>query len=189
MKHLAQFIVDSLYEAMHDPYDDMDEFTQGYVDAALFSSTDDDGEPLDSGQYDLSQQAIERMSIDAKEFQEKYADLLRGLDLRTAGHKLWLTRNRHGTGFWDWDSIKDEEIKKKLTQAAHSLREVDLYVGDDGLVHASNEVDMDVPSSPEDVSTMSPDRVIHLYNQAKTEKNPVTRAKMMAQVRAMSQEI
>lgn len=53
------------------------------------------------------------------------------------GHDIWLTRNHHGTGFFD--HFYDSDMEKELTQAAHNLKEVDLYVGDDGVLHFSNE--------------------------------------------------
>jgi hypothetical protein len=50
------------------------------------------------------------------------------------GHDLWLTRNGHGTGFWD-RGLGD--VGERLACAARRMGESDLYVGDDGEVHAS----------------------------------------------------
>lgn len=53
--------------------------------------------------------------------------------LTQAGHDFWLTRNRHGSGFWDGDWPK--RIGDELTRIAESFGEVDLYAGDDDLVY------------------------------------------------------
>lgn len=46
-----------------------------------------------------------------------------------AGHDLYLTRNRHGAGFWDGDW---DELGNKLTEICHEMKECQLYLGDDG---------------------------------------------------------
>lgn len=112
---------------------------QGYIEAALWSSTDDDGTPLDSNftEMDLSDEAREAMERDCAEFLEYNHDavedfmLVTGRTMPDVGHDLWLTRNRHGTGFWDRGG---EGIGEKLTKAAHTLGESVLYVSDDGTV-------------------------------------------------------
>ena len=50
------------------------------------------------------------------------------------GHDFWLTRNRHGAGFWDRGL---EFVGINLTDAAHAWGEFNLYVGDDGLIYGS----------------------------------------------------
>lgn len=113
----------------------MDAFTRAYIEAALWSSTDDDGESLDLYTVDdLAPETLAEMKADCEAFQSEHeADI--GGDLERAGHHFWLTRNRHGAGFWDGDWI--EEVGKRLTKASHAYGEVDLYVGDDGLIHGS----------------------------------------------------
>lgn len=55
-----------------------------------------------------------------------------------AGHDFWLTRNRHGAGFWDRfsDSTPEGKIGRQLTDAAHAYGSVSLYLGDAGKVYA-----------------------------------------------------
>ena len=51
---------------------------------------------------------------------------------------FWLTRNGHGRGFWDRapsDDPEYTEVGEKLTLIAESFRNVDPYVGDDGLIY------------------------------------------------------
>jgi len=52
------------------------------------------------------------------------------------GHDFWLTRNGHGTGFWDRD-FGTELAREVLTDLAHSFGEADASVGDDGLIRFS----------------------------------------------------
>jgi len=49
-------------------------------------------------------------------------------------HDFWLTRNRHGAGFWDGDY--EEGVGKVLTDIAHSFREVYTFEGDDHLLYS-----------------------------------------------------
>ena len=48
------------------------------------------------------------------------------------GHDFWLTRNREGAGFWDGFWGEDGDT---LTELAQEFPEVDVYVGDDGLLY------------------------------------------------------
>lgn len=123
----------------------LDRFTTAYIECALWSSTDEDGDSLD-GQYDitdLSPEAIASIVEDCKDFQEAQANLLaQASELSShnpewsyeeqAGHDFWLTRNRHGAGFWDRGL---GEVGRKLTEATHVYGSSDLYVGDDGKIH------------------------------------------------------
>jgi hypothetical protein len=54
------------------------------------------------------------------------------------GHDFWLTRNGHGAGFWDrFSGGQGATYGRLLTQAAEAYGTCDLYIGDDGRVHAS----------------------------------------------------
>ena len=103
--------------------------------AALWSSTDDNGEPLDD-EYDIEDidtGSLKQLADDASEFYKEYEGLFQGR-YTDAGHDCWLTRNGHGAGFWDGDW--DEEDGEILTNASKKAGQVDLYVGDDGKIHA-----------------------------------------------------
>jgi hypothetical protein len=118
---------------------DLDTFTTAYLVAMLWSSSDTEtGEPhLDATHNieNISQQTLTGVVADCKDFQEKYADLIEasGLSRDQAGHDFWLTRNHHGTGFWDRDISK--ELGERLTNAAQSYKESSPYVGDDNLIY------------------------------------------------------
>ena len=48
------------------------------------------------------------------------------------GHDLWLTRQGHGTGFWDRGYPAD--ISRQLTGAARDLGETSIYISDGAAV-------------------------------------------------------
>lgn len=107
----------------------LDPFTQGYIECALWSSELEDGI--------LAPSTRERMIADCARFQRENAALL-AKSSRTNehnGHDFWLTRNRHGAGFWDRGDFGDSAVGDELTHAAHRYGTTELYVGDDGRVH------------------------------------------------------
>jgi len=116
----------------------MDEFIKSYITAALWSSTDQvdeqGGEPLDANYSpdDLAPETLARIQADCESF---YRDHIEDIvsNVSRAGHDFWLTRNRHGSGFWDGDWEK--ETGRRLTEASHKFGELELYVGDDGLLY------------------------------------------------------
>jgi hypothetical protein len=57
----------------------MDNFTQGYIIAALWSSTDDNGNPLDYNYNieDIAPETLATMQEDCATFQAENADLLK----------------------------------------------------------------------------------------------------------------
>jgi hypothetical protein len=67
------------------------------------------------------------MAADCKAFQTDNAELLEhaGNDEQN-GHDFWLTRNRHGAGYWDRGY--HGQIGRQLTDASHPYGESDLYV-------------------------------------------------------------
>ena len=115
----------------------LDEFTEAYIEAALWSSIDPDTDlPMD-GKYgieDISPELMKQIVDDCSKFQEEHWNDISN-DPPGAGHDFWLTRNRHGAGFWDGDWPKS--VGERLTEAAQAYGEQDLYIGDDGLVYAT----------------------------------------------------
>lgn len=121
------------------------EFRQ-YVETALWSSTDESGEPMDRnyGVDDIAPEALRSMRGDLDAF-------LEGADTNALefwqtehgsgaiGHDFWLTRNGHGAGFWDrWaGGTRGDAHGRALTDAAKAYGTSDLYIGDDGKVHAA----------------------------------------------------
>jgi hypothetical protein len=125
----------------------LDGFTRAYIEAALWSSGVDDGDALDANysMEDIAPETLATMIADCERFQvECDAELIasnmtpecnaRYATHEIAGHDFWLTRCGHGSGFWDGDWI--EPAATKLTDSAHAFGNVDLYIGDDGMVYA-----------------------------------------------------
>lgn len=108
------------------------EFIAGYIEAALWSSTDDDGEPLDSLDIETSAQFKKQARADCLEFiRENLKDLRAFAEQYNAnpgyaGHDFWLTRNGHGAGFWDRGL--EPGLSGRLTDNAGASGEVYLYV-------------------------------------------------------------
>lgn len=122
---------------------------RSYIHTALWSSSDDDDVPLDMN-YDFR-------DVDAKSIKESESDLRSFINkLKSAGlldlyleeysydqlgYDFWLTRNHHGTGFWDRSysntAPNGTELGDAITKIAESFKEVDMYVGDDGKIYIS----------------------------------------------------
>lgn len=105
-----------------------------YIRTALWSSTDDDDEPLDRDhdRFDLAPETLDAMRADCVRFLDLAGPLVTGRE-GDAGHDFWLTRNGHGCGFWDggWPEAEG----KFLTKLSKCFGERFLYVGDDGLIY------------------------------------------------------
>lgn len=117
----------------------LDAFTRAYLECALWSSTDDDGTPLDDscGPDAIAPDALARMVEDCRRFRESHRDLYAdGWSDEQAGHDFWLTRNGHGAGFWDrYDDCPQAEAGERLSDAARHWGTCNLYRGDDGLLY------------------------------------------------------
>lgn len=121
-------------------------FTVSYIRAALWSSTDMEGEPLDANfdMSDLSDDLRKKMNADCDAFYDANEAAINcegapdasdgtGND-GMAGHDFWLTRSGHGAGFWDGDW--PEPHATVLTAACDAFGSFDIYVGDDGKLYA-----------------------------------------------------
>lgn len=130
---------------------DVAEVAKGYLDAALWSSTDDrypegeeiegddyHGEPFDNwaDAWSCSERLLCHCLETACRFLAEVGNDF-GLYCETSdyresegsvatyfGHDLWLTRNGHGAGFWDRGL---GELGDRLSEAARLLGGVDLY--------------------------------------------------------------
>jgi hypothetical protein len=122
-----------------------DAFTRAYVEAALWSSHDDQEHPLDANYSlsDISYDTLKKMVDNCEQFKTENEELLNDDNLthvgqydaaQRGGHDFWLTQNGHGAGFWDGDWVN--EAGDKLTEAADKFGAMDLYVGDDGKIYS-----------------------------------------------------
>jgi len=111
-----------------------------YLETALWSSTDEEGTPLDEnyGITDFDPDSKERLIAELEAFFGVYVKTIEKYmqenkqDEEQVAHDFWLSRNRHGAGFWEHRGAAAE----KLTKASHDYGSVDLYVGDDGQIYA-----------------------------------------------------
>ena len=129
----------------------LETFHRHYIITALWSTTNVDNEEgddtaLDAGYIleDLSIGAFNKSISECADFIE-----MSGIeqdpywDAEHAGHDFWLTRNRHGAGFWDRYCDFGAEVRDEVQSRgdhytslcrAH-FPEVDIYPGDDGRLY------------------------------------------------------
>jgi hypothetical protein len=117
--------------------------------ALLWSETDEDGTPLDKGDYAVSDALKAKVRADWERFREQAESL--GFDAErdcammlhpdnegnpwnAVAHDFILTRNCRGVGFWDTGRWH-EPWTGKLTTLARSFGELNCYVGDDGAIY------------------------------------------------------
>lgn len=101
----------------------LDAFTQGYLEAAFFTSTGNlEDEGLESASVaELAQEALASAVADCAVFQATAADLLnaayeRDYDAEQAGRDFWFTRNGHGVGYCDRKALEpDSDEYESLT--------------------------------------------------------------------------
>lgn len=124
----------------------LDSFTRAYIEAALWSSTDDNGSPLDANYNvtDIEPETLAKMAADCARFQQDNAQWITEESRKfasewstdeLAGHDFWLTRNGHGAGFWDGDWMPF--AGDALTKSSETFGECNLYVGDDSRLYVT----------------------------------------------------
>ena len=93
-----------------------------------------DSYKLSADYIDFSPEFVEKQRTELYEFLDNsvvdFAVEVRGL--RAVVYDFWLTRNRHGSGFWEGHY----ENGKVLTDIAQSFGEVETYEGDDHLLYS-----------------------------------------------------
>lgn len=78
-----------------------EQMTRAYIEAIYFTETGDLDQP--DSNAELTPLCKCQALIDCRNFLQAIKDLpgLAELDTTQLGHDLWLTRNGHGTGYWD----------------------------------------------------------------------------------------
>jgi len=118
----------------------------GYRTCALWSTdvVDENGNAVrsfDQVNAGLTPSAQRQMRDDVVLFAVGNVDAIRsflavtGLDWGQVGHDFWLTRNRHGAGFWDRGAAG--EAVESLVQSSRDFGGCDLYLNDDGEIEVS----------------------------------------------------
>ena len=122
----------------------VDEMLGGYIEAALFFDLDEDDKDnkgLTDSMIDRAREDCELFLSEASEdFQVVTLLAAGGLPAAQMGQDLWLTRNGHGTGFWDRDddTYGNPYVRGYLNETTTSLGPCDIYKGDDGFLYFSN---------------------------------------------------
>lgn len=109
----------------------VDTFTRGYLECAEWCGLyeDEQREALElSVRPQWTERAIAQAIEDCAAFQADNAADLEGFDASQSGHDFWLTRNRHGAGFWDRGL---GAVGQRLTDAAHVYGEVSVWFDSD----------------------------------------------------------
>lgn len=119
---------------------DEERFVEEYIASALGTGVDvgESESRLDCTSDMLDEPSREAMTKDALAFfREHCADIIEGFKLNRdpvayGAYLFWLTRNRHGAGFWDGDYREPEATR--LTEAARRFGERILMLCDDGTI-------------------------------------------------------
>lgn len=111
-------------------------FVSGNIRAMLFTELDNDEVPLDSCGYtaeDFSVEALDKIWHDCATFLSRVQGIIPATHMNNAGIDYHLTRQGHGSGFWDgdWDMLPDDGAAK-LTAACGDGRE-EIYIEVDGM--------------------------------------------------------
>ncbi len=114
---------------------DEQKFFLAYAECALWASQDEEGESLDVFDVsDIHPETLAEMKEDCLSFLElveenigEEALALLAVDPEKAGADFWLTRERHGAGFWDGGWAK---FGAEYTEWAHTFGGFYLYVDD-----------------------------------------------------------
>lgn len=85
----------------------MESVVCAYITCALWASVDDNGDPLDDNYScaDIDDETLSTMRRQIIQFCHENADdlaeYMRFFPADYIGHDFWLSRNRHGAGFFD----------------------------------------------------------------------------------------
>jgi hypothetical protein len=97
------------------------EFITAYLEAIDFTELGEEGQPPIGAEID--EDFLRESVIDCLAFYSRIACYLSDDNIAQAGHDFWLTRNGHGTGFWDRPEIYRDYLVQKFTKIAESFGE------------------------------------------------------------------
>jgi hypothetical protein len=130
-----------VFKDYDDAFDDEDE-EETELDKLVKISANMNNKGIEKfSKEDIEIDSLIKAYTDIKEFLNMVGDKIDiAIDeygLEQIGHDIWLTRNRHGAGFFDRGY--DYEDEKLFVDASHKLGEVDLYINNDLKLSFSNE--------------------------------------------------
>ena len=110
------------------------DFKQAYVAALLWSTALDDSVNFDDIARDITDfepAAVARIEAECQSFVTQAGNLIPEEHYSQAGHDFALTRNGHGTGFWDRTEIYGGQDKANtLTNLANTFKVINLFTND-----------------------------------------------------------
>lgn len=119
---------------------DIKEILNCYLAAALWTVDDTDEEFEGKTIDDISDRSKEKAKIEIEWFVKSAGKYLDKLSDDLIGHDLWLTRNGHGTGFWDRGY--NEKIEDLLVHLCEILGNADIYIGNDNKVYIDSHPEL-----------------------------------------------
>ena len=98
-----------------------------YLTALYWTETGDDGQPPDNAKITplCNAKALNDCANFYQAITQNVQDFIPVLDWSQVGHDFWLTRNGHGTGFWDRPEVYGPTGSKWLTAMAQACGEHD----------------------------------------------------------------
>jgi len=96
-------------------------FLNAYLEAVDFTETGDTDQP-ETG-TELDPDFLRESIIDCLAFYSRIQCFLSDDNIEQAGHDFWLTRNGHGTGFWDRPEVYGSWESEKFTAMAKGFGE------------------------------------------------------------------
>jgi hypothetical protein len=105
----------------------MKNFIAGYIACLLWLLTDENGGEIRDAYADhISPESMDKIRRECADFYNANRETLErgGWSDEQAGHDFYLTRNRHGAGFWDreWND-ETRSVRTRLTDNAHAYGE------------------------------------------------------------------
>jgi len=110
-----------------------------YLETALWLAPDDESEKDNFENmtiYNFSKEAYQQAENEIKWFLDVAGNAIERSNLndQAVGFYLWLTRNGHGSGFWD-HSYNNKEDEEELCYLSKILGECWIYIGDDNKIY------------------------------------------------------
>ena len=109
---------------VYDAESKVKEMVAAYLEAAIWA---DKPEEEDWDDAIWSPEAEDLAHFDCCAFLKLAKGNIKGWDMSQLGHDFWLTRNRHGTGFWDRE-FGTEKSREALTELSRAFGPADIYM-------------------------------------------------------------
>ena len=128
------------YENYDDEYEkkskNIQKIIDSYLECALWTNEEELKEQdsdTDLNINNFEEDSLIKTYLDIKKFLKIVGFAIDDIDESDIGHDLWLTRNGHGSGFWDRGY--DNDISDILTNAAKSLGSAYLFLNEQGKIN------------------------------------------------------